>query len=58
MHTYFPLKMRKAAKLPLIPTPLTKFYIGNLVQVYDSASDFNYSAINKLALKWFEPRII
>jgi transposase InsO family protein len=39
-------------------SPLTKFYIGNLVQVYDSASDFNYSAINKLAPKWSEPRII
>jgi len=39
-------------------SPLTKFFIGNLVQVYDSASDFNYSAINKLAPKWSEPRII
>ena len=39
-------------------SPLTKFYIGNLIQVYDSASDFNYSAINKLAPKWSEPRII
>ena len=39
-------------------SPLTQFFIGNLVQVYDSASDFNYSAINKLAPKWSEPRII
>jgi hypothetical protein len=36
----------------------TKFYIGNFVQVYDSASDFNYRSINKLAPKWSEPRII
>ena len=35
-------------------SPLTKFYIGNLIQVYDSA----YSAINKLAPKWSKPRII
>ena len=39
-------------------TPLTTFSIGNLIQVYDSASDFNYSIINKLAPKWSEPRII
>ena len=39
-------------------SPLTKFCIGNLVQVYDSASDFNYRSINKLAPKWSEPRII
>jgi transposase InsO family protein len=39
-------------------SPLTKFYIGNLVQVYDSLSDFNHRSINKLAPKWSEPRII
>jgi transposase InsO family protein len=39
-------------------SPVTEFYIGNLVQVYDSASDFNYRSINKLAPKWSEPRII
>jgi transposase InsO family protein len=39
-------------------SPITKFCIGNLVQVYDSASDFNYRSINKLAPKWSEPRLI
>ena len=34
------------------------FNTGNLVQVYNSASDFNYHSINKLAPKWSEPRII
>src|ERR1700678_928472 len=38
-------------------SPLVKFLIGNLVQVYDSASDFNFCSINKLAPKWSEPRI-
>jgi hypothetical protein len=39
-------------------SPITKFHIGDLVQVYDSISDFNYCSINKLAPKWSEPRII
>jgi transposase InsO family protein len=39
-------------------SPITKFHVGNLVQVYDSASDFNYRSVNKLAPKWSEPRII
>jgi transposase InsO family protein len=39
-------------------SPIVKFQIGNLVQVYDSVSDFNYRSINKLAPKWSEPRII
>jgi transposase InsO family protein len=39
-------------------SPITKFSVGNLVQVYDSASDFNHRAVNKLAPKWSEPRII
>ena len=39
-------------------SPIIKFYIGNLVQVYDSASDFNYKSINKLTPKLSEPRII
>jgi hypothetical protein len=39
-------------------SPITMFHIGNLVQVYDSASDFNYHAVNKLAPKWSEPRMI
>lgn len=32
--------------------------IGDLVQTYDSKSDFNYSTINKLMPKWSEPRLI
>ena len=32
--------------------------IGDLAQVYDSKSDFNYSTINKLAPRWSMPRII
>lgn len=41
-------------------SPISTFKVGNLVQVYDSASDFNYLAINKLKLapKWSEPHII
>ena len=38
--------------------PITKFNIGDLVQVYDSTSDFNFRAINKLTPKWAEPQII
>jgi transposase InsO family protein len=32
--------------------------VGDLAQVYDSKSDFNYSTINKLAPRWSMPRII
>lgn len=39
-------------------SPITKFKIGDLIQVYDSASDFNFKSINKLTPKWSEPRII
>ena len=39
-------------------SPITKFKIGDLVQVYDSASDFNFSTVSKLTPKWSEPRII
>ena len=39
-------------------SPISTFKIGDLVQVYDSASDFNHLSINKLAPKWSEPRII
>lgn len=39
-------------------SPISTFKVGDLVQVYDSASDFNHLAINKLAPKWSEPRII
>jgi hypothetical protein len=39
-------------------SPITKFKIGDLIQVYDSASDFNFKSINKLNPKWSEPRII
>jgi transposase InsO family protein len=39
-------------------SPITTFHTGDLVQVYDSASDFNYRAVNKLSPKWSEPRII
>ena len=39
-------------------SPIVKFHIGDLVQVYDSVSDFNYRSINKLAPKWSEPRMI
>ncbi|PPQ91961.1 hypothetical protein CVT25_004435 [Psilocybe cyanescens] len=38
--------------------PITTFKIGDLVQVYDSASDFNHKSINKLTPKWSEPRLI
>jgi len=39
-------------------SPITTFKIGDLVQVYDSASDFNHKSINKLMPKWSEPWII
>jgi transposase InsO family protein len=39
-------------------SPIVKFHTGDLVQIYDSVSDFNYRSINKLAPKWSEPRII
>jgi hypothetical protein len=39
-------------------SPITTFKIGDLVQDYDSASDFNHKSINKLMPKWSEPRII
>ncbi|PPQ91183.1 hypothetical protein CVT25_001042 [Psilocybe cyanescens] len=38
--------------------PITTFKIGDLVQVYDSASDFNHKSINKLTPKWSKPRLI
>lgn len=39
-------------------SPVTTFNIGDLVQVYDSASDFNHKSINKIAPKWSKPRLI
>ncbi|KAF8068831.1 hypothetical protein FPV67DRAFT_1780272 [Lyophyllum atratum] len=39
-------------------SPITTFKIGDLVQVYDSASDFNHKSVNKIAPKWSKPRII
>lgn len=39
-------------------SPITTFKIGDLVQVYDSASDFNHKSINKLMPKWSGPQTI
>ena len=39
-------------------SPITTFKISDLIQVYDSASDFNHKSINKLMPKWSGPRII
>ncbi|KAG6913111.1 hypothetical protein DXG01_009581 [Tephrocybe rancida] len=39
-------------------SPITTFEIGDLIQVYDSASDYNHKSINKIAPKWSKPRLI
>jgi hypothetical protein len=39
-------------------SPIVTFKTGDLVQVYDSTSDFNHRSINKLTPKWSQPLII